>query len=142
MTIITYVFQFLWTPYETLQIRWLINHVEVSMIVHVKLPLLCFPTVEWHVVNRVIKQFRQWKNILNDPPNIDELHDIGIRGRTNICLSYHHCHWVNKWNHWNDYIIQGEMDHGTLHENSEYMQWYICWTRRYIFMSEHYLLRL
>jgi len=29
-------------------------------------------------------------------------------------------------NHWNDYIVQGEADHGILHENSEYMQWYIC----------------
>jgi len=35
---------------------------------------------------------------------------------------YHHPHWINKWNHWNDYIVEGEMDHCILHENLEYMQ--------------------
>ena len=40
VTIIIYILQFLWTPYEAPQIRRLINNVEVSMIVHAKVPLM------------------------------------------------------------------------------------------------------
>ena len=55
-----------------------------------------------------------------------------MRGRTDIFWPHHHRHWNLKWNHWNNYIVHGEMDQGLLHENSEYMQWYIRRTRRYI----------
>ena len=46
VTIIIYVLQFLWAPYETPQIRPLINNVEVSIIVHAKVPLIYFAIVE------------------------------------------------------------------------------------------------
>ena len=69
-----------------------------------------------------MRQFGLQQNILDNPVNLDELHDIDMRGRTYIFWSRHHCHWINKWNHWNDYIVQGEVDHGILHENSENMQ--------------------
>lgn len=39
VTIIIRVLMFLWTPYETPQIRQLINNVDVSMIVCTKVPL-------------------------------------------------------------------------------------------------------
>ena len=44
--IIMYVLQLLWTPYNTLEIRPLINDVEVSMIVRAKVSLICFAIVE------------------------------------------------------------------------------------------------
>ena len=132
MTIIIYVLHLLWTPYETPQIRRLINNVEVSMIVHAKVSLICFAIVEWHTVDMIMIQFGLWQNISNDPLNLDTLHDIDMRGRTYIFWPYHHRHWIKKWNHLNDYIIQGEVHHGILHENSKYMQWYIHWIKRYI----------
>ena len=72
-----------------------------------------------------MRQFRLRQNILDDLPNLDKLHDIDMRGGTNISWPYHHSHWINKWNYWNDYIVQCEINHGILHENSEYIQWYI-----------------
>jgi len=41
-----YVLQFLWTPYDTPEIRPLINDEEVSMIVRAKVLLICFAIVE------------------------------------------------------------------------------------------------
>ncbi|XP_006604967.1 protein MAIN-LIKE 2-like [Glycine soja] len=38
--------EFLWAPYDTPEIRPLINDVEVSMIVRAKVPLICFAIVE------------------------------------------------------------------------------------------------
>ena len=79
-----------------------------------------------------MRQFGLRQIIPDDPPNLDQIHDIDMRGRTNIFWPHHHRHWIVKWNHWNNYIVHGEMDQGLLHENSEYMQWYIRRTRRYI----------
>jgi len=126
-----YVLQFLWTLYDTPEIKPLINDVEVSMIVRAKFFLICFAIVEWHPIDRVMRQFGPRQIILDDPPNLDQLHDIDMRGKKNIFWP-HHRHWISKWNHWNDHIIHSEMDQSLLHENSEYMQWYICRTRRYI----------
>jgi len=127
-----YVLQFLWTPSDTPEIRPLINDVEVSMIVREKVSLICFAIVEQHPIDRVMRQFGLRQIILDDPPNLDQLHDIDMKGRTNSFWPHHHRQWIVKWNHWNDYIVHGEMDQGLLHENSEYMQWYIHRTRRYI----------
>ena len=79
-----------------------------------------------------MRQFGLRQIISDDPPNLDQPHDIDMRERINIFLPHHHHDRVAKWNHWNDHIIHSEMDQSLLHENSEYMQWYICRTRRYI----------
>lgn len=71
----------MWKPYETPQIRKLINNVEVFMIVCAKVSLICFAIVECH---RVMRQFGLGQKIPDDPPNLDELHDMDMRVRTNI----------------------------------------------------------
>ena len=40
--------------------------------------------------------------------------------------------WLEAYPYWNDYIVHGEMYQDLLHENLEYIQWYIRRTRRYI----------
>ena len=117
-----YVLSLLWTPYDTPEIRPLINDIEVSMIVQAKVPLICFAIVKLDPIDRVMRQFGLQQIISDDPPNLDQLHDIDMRRRTNIFWPHHHRHWIVKWNQWNNYIIHGEMDQGLLHENSEYMQ--------------------
>ena len=102
------------------------------MIVRTKVPLICFAIVEWHPTDKIMRQFRLQQIISDDPPNLDQPHDIDMRERINIFLPHHHHDRVAKWNHWNDYIVHGELDQGLLHENSEYMQWYIRQTRWYI----------
>ena len=92
VAIIIYVLQFLWTPCETPQIRQLINNVEVSMIVRAKVILICFAIVECHAIDKVMRQFGLQQNIPDDPPNLEELHDIDIRGGIDIFWPYHQCH--------------------------------------------------
>jgi len=62
------------------------------MIVHAKVPLICFAIVEWHVVDMVMRQFRLQENIPDDLLNLDELYDIDLRRRTDIFWPYHHRH--------------------------------------------------
>ena len=66
-----------------------------------------------------MRQFGLRQIIPDDPPNLDQLHDIDMRGRTNIFWPHHE---IAKWNNWNAYIVHGEMDQGLLLENSQYMQ--------------------
>ena len=61
---------------DSLEIRPLMNDVEVLMIVRAKVPLTCFAIVEWHPIDRVMRQFGLRKIISDDPPNLDQLHDI------------------------------------------------------------------
>ena len=86
--------QFLWTPYDTPEIRPLINDVEVSMIVRDKVSLICFAIVEQHPIDRVMRQFGLRQIIPCDPPNLDQIHDIDMRGRTDIFWPHHHRHWI------------------------------------------------
>ena len=81
-----YVLRFLWTPYDTPKIRPLINDVEVSMIVQAEVSLICFAIVEWHPIDRVMRRFGLQQIIPDDPPNLDQLRDIDMRGRTYIFL--------------------------------------------------------
>ena len=68
-----------------------------------------------------MRQFGLRQIIPDDPPNLDQVHDIDMRGRIDIFWPHHHRHWIAKCNHWNDYIVHGEMDQGLLHENLEYV---------------------
>ncbi|XP_057450551.1 protein MAIN-LIKE 1-like [Lotus japonicus] len=51
---------FKWTPYpyEELNIRGLIDHVDIlPNVIYAMVPLICFSTVQWHPLDRVKRQF-------------------------------------------------------------------------------------
>jgi len=61
------------------------------MIVQEKVSLICFAIMEWHPTYRVM---RLQQFIPDDPPDLDKLHDIDMRGRTYIFLPHHHRKWI------------------------------------------------
>jgi len=65
----TFIYSFFWTPYQVDYVRRLIT-VEVFPIAQVVIPFICFATVEFHQVDRVMHQFGFRQSILSDPLNL------------------------------------------------------------------------
>ncbi|XP_027905255.1 protein MAIN-LIKE 1-like isoform X2 [Vigna unguiculata] len=129
--------QFLWTPYRKDDVSPLINvvtNVEVSPVSRAVVPLICFATVEFHQVDRVMRQFGFRQNIPIDPLNLDQLHKEDMRGRTDRCWPQYHQKWIAMWNDRHNRLIQGIPfgGNGHLRDNTTYMEWYINRTIRYI----------
>jgi len=108
--------------------------INVSPIIRALVPLICFLTVEFHQVDRVVRQFSWRQNIPSDRMNLDEVHRIDLRGMGEINWRQYHHRFILLWNNRHNSIVQGELftKSGHLRDNPPYMQWYINHTIRYI----------
>ena len=76
--------QFDWTPYYNPLIiqntpQWIYTEAEIWPSVTA---LICFATVEWHQVDRVLRQLGGHQHIPNEPLNIDRLHAVDGQATT------------------------------------------------------------
>lgn len=61
------------------------------------------------------------QSIPQQPPKLDKLHKIDIRGKTEVyCLDKHH-KWIDERDARKDRIARADFYSGIFHDNSDYM---------------------
>ncbi|KAK9148595.1 hypothetical protein Scep_007352 [Stephania cephalantha] len=93
-------------------------------------PLICFHIVEWHRLERVMRQFEMVQVV---PPNCaydTQLHRIELRGRHQENWVTFHARYIQMWENCGDNIATTTHNEG--HDHQDYMTWYHSITRRFI----------
>ncbi|KAF1885190.1 hypothetical protein Lal_00029079 [Lupinus albus] len=104
----------------------------ISDICRASVPLICFAIVEWHASDRVMRQFGLQQTIPQDPSNFDKLHKMDLRGKNEYNWPKKHEVWIKISESREQCVVNGVPDNETLYHHSQYMQWYLQRTKRYI----------
>lgn len=94
-------------------------------------PLICFHIVEWHLPNRVLRQFSMHQTI---PPlcfTFPDLHRIDLRGKHDQDWRRVHSDHLSSWYRRRDQCAQGVITNGPS-VSDDYFIWYQSITRRFI----------
>ncbi|KAK5836149.1 hypothetical protein PVK06_011905 [Gossypium arboreum] len=89
--------QFEWTPYfdmiiqECILSEFLVN----PNIWHVKVPLVMYATVEMYESDRLLRRFRFCQSILMAPLDLNDLHLVDLRGKTDGNWTTFHAQHIN-----------------------------------------------
>lgn len=129
-------FQFVWQPYRSDAVRALIPAycLEHSAVWRSSCPLLCMHIVEWHHVDRTLRQFGMEQHIPDPAVNLDAMgfHGRDLRGRVDTNWSVYLAQFVVYWGQRHDRVFRGDQPARPLTRNSEYWQWYRRITRRWM----------
>ena len=121
----------IWQPYSEELLGQLPHYCTVGRLIWpARVPLICFNVVEWHLPDRVMRQFGFHQGV---PENFDtsrELHRFEFRTATNWTTK-HRC-YIDIWNQRYGRLIQGPEDANPGHEDAEYMFWYRRISRRFM----------
>jgi len=88
-------------------------------------PLICFQVIEWHQLDKVLRQFGMQQPIPSSPPQPFNIQGITLKGK-------HDKNWgqllgtmINQWNNQADFRVDAyPRQEGLLIFNSDYMVWY------------------
>ena len=95
-----------------------------------RVPLICFPIIEYHYPDRVLRQFGGFQMQPQPTINTAALHDIDLRGRHDWDWSREHAKWIAEWDSRRDRIVQMPSD--PVGASPDYVPWYQGITRRYV----------
>ncbi|CAN1345692.1 Serine/threonine-protein phosphatase 7 long form homolog [Linum perenne] len=128
-----------WQPYEDETIFRALRRSQGSINVtwDARVPLICFHIVEWHLPDRVMRQFSFHQHIpISVPSGMHELHRIDLRRGEENWSSYHD-QYIQIWNVRQTLRINGNPMRAFQAQgyHDEYMQWYRRITRLWVSQS-------
>ncbi|MED6144063.1 hypothetical protein PIB30_011859 [Stylosanthes scabra] len=96
------------------------------LVARVVCPLLCFAIVEWHQVDRVVRQLSGYQHIPRTPLILDDMHGMdGRLGRGEWYPDYL-SGWYGLWRDKEDNLVP--IDHTfDVRPSRRYLQWYFQW---------------
>ena len=97
-----------------------------------KVPLICFWLVEFHLPDRVLRQFGLKQEQPEDADTNRDLHKIDARGKVDKNWRVEHAVHIQKWNNRSEYVCHGERIEEVMPRHHPYMVWYHRITRLYI----------
>ncbi|XP_057952407.1 uncharacterized protein LOC131146679 [Malania oleifera] len=131
--------EFVWAPYTDDIVADLPPGYAVGSDLWVaRVPLICFHIVEWHLPDRVMRQFGFRRGIPGRfcTSGVDvrgeDLHEIDGRSRGNTDRVAEHAMYVSMWVHRRDYIVEGVRADGPMRPEDPYYAWYRSITRRFV----------
>ncbi|MBA0843204.1 hypothetical protein Goarm_000415 [Gossypium armourianum] len=73
-----------------------------------KVSLVVYVTIEMHELDRVLRQFEFKQSILVAPQDLDDLHPIDLRGRSDENCIRFHAEYINIWSNWYEFLPSRE----------------------------------
>ncbi|KAE8706187.1 hypothetical protein F3Y22_tig00110403pilonHSYRG00165 [Hibiscus syriacus] len=91
--------EFQWIPYASDEVKVCIPpHLSGSLEVWISvIPLICYAIIEWHPVDRVLRQYGCTQYIPGVPRNLDDVHNIDRRGKKEVNWVVRHIDWIVLW---------------------------------------------
>ncbi|KAH9616591.1 hypothetical protein KSS87_008139 [Heliosperma pusillum] len=125
--------QFIWQPYPQAIFSFLPESCyDDSGEWSVVSPMICFDIVEWHLPNRVARQFG-WKQNIPEPADTEpKLHKMDKRGAHTRNWADYHSPYIAMWGRRTQFRFLGVEDNNYMGYNDPYMVWYRDRTRRFI----------
>ncbi|KAH9611124.1 hypothetical protein KSS87_011978 [Heliosperma pusillum] len=125
--------QFVWQPYPQAIFSFLpeacYNDSGEWSVVS---PMICFDIVEWHLPNRVARQFG-WKQNIPEPADTEsKLHKMDKRGAHSRNWADYHSTYLAMWFRRYQFRFLGVENNSDMGYNDPYMVWYRDRTRRFI----------
>ncbi|GFZ05385.1 hypothetical protein Acr_17g0009570 [Actinidia rufa] len=129
--------EFTWRPYDGIM-HELPDYCRVANDIWVsRSPLVYFEVVEWHLPDRVCRQFGLRQVVPVAANTSPALHDIDMRGRARTDWTQFHGEHIDHWHHRREYLIVGVIDAAAMRYDDPYMIWYRHITRTLVGNPAH-----
>ncbi|GFZ18460.1 hypothetical protein Acr_27g0001990 [Actinidia rufa] len=120
--------EFTWSLYDAIM-HALHNYCRVASDIWVtRSPLVYFEIVEWHLPDRVCRQFGLRQVVPATHNTSPTLHGIDMRGMTRTDWTQFHREHIERWQHRREYLVVGVIDVAVMHYGDPHMVWYRCIT--------------